>query len=162
MADNQSATRRQRQAAIPPVAIVIAAAVVAGAALFWFLERESRRPPAPPPPLTGEAKAYVKHLRLMNVEMAAKESYLKQAVTEIVGQIGNEGDRVLNLVEINCIFYDSYGQVVLRERVPIVNRKMGSLAPGEIKNFRLAFDNLPESWNQAMPQMVIANIVFGA
>lgn len=160
MADKQTAAKRK--AGIPPAAIVIAAVILAGAAVFWFLEREARRPPAPPPALSGPAKAYVKHLRLMNVEMAAKESYLKQAVTEIVGQIGNDGDRVLNLVEINCIFYDSYGQVVLRERVPIVNRKMGSLAPGEIKNFRLPFDNLPESWNQAMPQMVIANIVFGS
>jgi hypothetical protein len=51
--------------------------------------------------------------------------------------------------------------VVLRERVPIVSRKIGGLAPGEIKNFRLAFDNIPESWNQALPQLVIAQIVFG-
>ena len=50
--------------------------------------------------------------------------------------------------------------MVLRERVPIVSRKMGKLAPGEIKNFRLAFDNVPESWNQAMPQLVIARIDF--
>ena len=64
------------------------------------------------------------------------------------------------MVEINCVFYDPYGQVVLRERVPIVSRKMGNLAPGEIKNFRLAFDNIPESWNQAMPQLVIARIDF--
>jgi hypothetical protein len=37
---------------------------------------------------------------------------------------------------------------------------MGKLAPGESKPFRLAFDNVPESWNQAMPQMVIAAIDF--
>ena len=79
---------------------------------------------------------------------------------EITGKIGNDGDRVLQLVEINCVFYDAYGQVVLRERVPIVSRKMGNLAPREIKSFRLAFDNVPESWNQAMPQLVIARIDF--
>jgi len=49
---------------------------------------------------------------------------------------------------------------VLRERMPIVTKKMGGLAPGENKSFRLAFDNLPESWNQALPQMVIARIDF--
>jgi hypothetical protein len=81
-------------------------------------------------------------------------------VVEITGRIGNEGSRVLRLVEINCIFSDAYGQVVLRERVPIVSRKIGGLAPGEIKNFRLPFDNIPESWNQMMPQLVIAQIEF--
>ena len=92
--------------------------------------------------------------------MEAHESYLKQQVVEITGNIQNTGDRVLETVEINCVFYDPYGQVVLRERVPIVSTKMGKLAPGETKPFRLAFDNIPESWNQAMPQMVIAGIEF--
>jgi hypothetical protein len=48
----------------------------------------------------------------------------------------------------------------LRERVSIVNSKMGGLAPGETKAFRLAFDSVPEGWNQALPQMVIAAIEF--
>jgi hypothetical protein len=92
--------------------------------------------------------------------MRAHESYLKQEVVEITGKITNTGDRVLDSVEIVCVFYDPYGQVILRERVAIVSRKMGKLAPGESKPFRLAFDNVPESWNQAMPQMVIAAIDF--
>jgi len=50
--------------------------------------------------------------------------------------------------------------LVLRERVPIVSAKIGSLAPGETKPFRLPFDNIPESWNQAMPQLVIAGMTF--
>ena len=65
--------------------------------------------------------------------MEAHESYLKQSVVEITGNIQNNGDRVLDVVEINCVFYDPYGQVVLRERVPIVSKKMGKLAPGETK-----------------------------
>ena len=63
-------------------------------------------------------------------------------------------------MEINCVFYDAYGQVVLRERVPIVSTKIGALAPGQTKPFRLPFDNVPESWNQVMPQLVIAGIEF--
>ena len=57
--------------------------------------------------------------------MKAHESYLKQSVVEITGNIQNTGDRVLKLVEINCVFYDPYGQVVLRERVPIVSKQDG-------------------------------------
>jgi hypothetical protein len=155
-----SSSARDRQTGIPPVALVGGAMMVVVLAAFYYLDRAAKRPAPPPPPLSGEARTYVKNLRLLDVEMKANESYLKQAVVEIVGKIGNNGNRVMKLVEINCVFYDTMGQVVLRERVPIVNRKMGMLAPDEIKSFRLPFDNIPESWNQAMPQMVIAGIEF--
>lgn len=148
------------QKSIPVSAVIIALVVILGAGFFLYLDRLSRRPPAPPAPLSGDAKVYVRNLRLLDVDMQKHESYLKQAVVEITGKLGNNGSRGLNIVEINCVFYDAYGQVVLRERVPIVSQKMGGLAPGEIKNFRLAFDNIPESWNQALPQLVIARIVF--
>jgi hypothetical protein len=92
--------------------------------------------------------------------MKAHESYLKQSVVEITGSIENAGQRKLALVEITCVFYDAYGQVVLRERVPIVNKRTGGVAPTETKSFRLPFDNIPESWNQMMPQLVIARIDF--
>ncbi len=66
------------------------------------------------------------------------------------------------LVEINCVFKDVYGQVVLRESAsPSPADGMGALQLGEIKNFRLAFDSIPESWNKLMPDLVIAQILFG-
>jgi hypothetical protein len=149
------------QKGIPVAVLVVALVVILGAGFFLYLDRASQRPPPPPAPLTVEAKAYVHSLQLTDVDMQKHESYMKQAVVEITGKIGNNGGRPLHEVVINCVFYDPYGQVVLRERVPIVSQKIGGLAPGEIKNFRLAFDNIPDSWNQALPQLVIAQIVFG-
>lgn len=149
------------QKSIPVAVLVVALVVILGAGFFLYLDRASHRPPPPPAPLTAEAKAYVRSLKLSDVDMQRHESYMKQAVVEITGKIGNNGDRALRVVEINCVFYDPDGQLVLRRRVPIVGQKMGGLAPGEIKNFRLAFDDIPDSWNQALPQLVIAQIVFG-
>jgi hypothetical protein len=142
------------------MALIIGVVLVAGAAGFFYLDRASKQPPAPPPALTGDAKAYVRNLKLSGVEMSAHEDYFKQKVVEITSMIQNSGDRVLEIVEINCVFYDPYGQVVLRQRVPIVSKKAGGLAPSETKPFRLPFDNLPDSWNNTMPQMVIARIDF--
>jgi hypothetical protein len=142
------------------MAIVIGLVLVLGLGGFFYLDRAAKKPPPAPPPLTGPARAYARNLKLTNVEMKAHESYLKQSVVEIVGNIQNTGDRVVKLVEITCIFYDAYGQVVLRERVPIVSTKIGALAPEQIKPFRLPFDNVPESWNQVMPQLVMAGIEF--
>ena len=63
-------------------------------------------------------------------------------------------------MEIYCLFYDAYQQLVLRQRMPIVGAKVGGLRPGETKTFRLPFDELPEGWNQAMPQLRIAAVKF--
>ena len=139
---NKTATE---QKSIPVVVLVVALVVILGAGFFLYLDRASHRPPPVPAPLTAEAKAYVRSLQLMDVDMQKHESYMKQAVVEITGKIGNHGSRTLRVVEINCVFYDPYGQLVLRARVPIVGQKMGGLAPGEIKNFRLAFDDIPDS-----------------
>ena len=149
-----------KQASIPPMAIVIGLVLVLGLGGFLILERAAKKERPAPPPLTGAARAYARNLKLTNVEMKAHESYLKQSVVEIVGNIQNVGDRIVKTVEINCVFYDAYGQVVLRKRVPIVSAKIGAVAPEQIKSFRLPFDDIPESWNQMMPQLVMAAIEF--
>lgn len=159
------ATKRPRERAdasriFSPAVIVIAVVIVAGAAGFFYLDRAAKQPAPPPPPLTDEARSYVSKLRLSDVDMGAREDYFHNKVVEITGKIQNAGDRALNLVEINCVFYDPYGQVVLRQRTPIVNGKGGGLAAGGQKPFRLPFDTIPESWNNVMPQLVIARIDF--
>ena len=160
MAENntQTAPSEKKRASIPPAALIAGAVLVVGLAALWYLDRPGS--PKEQAPLTGPAKAYVRSLKLSGVDMQAHESYLKQSIVEITGNLGNTGGRVLKSVEINCVFYDPYGQVVLRERVPIVRRQLGGLNPGQTKDFRLAFDNIPESWNQVMPQLVIAQIQF--
>ena len=110
--------------------------------------------------VSDEARGYLKNLALSDVSMQANESYLKQEVVEIDGKVTNKGDRIVKLVEVNCVFHDAYGQVVLRERVAIAGRKAGDLRPGETKSFRLAFDSIPQSWNKQMPDLVIAQILF--
>ncbi len=107
-----------------------------------------------------EAKAYIQNLGLSGVEMKAAESFGGQQLVEITGNVKNRGQRNLKKVDLTCVFYDPYNQVVLREVVPIVRADKGGLKSGEEKPFRLPFDTLPKAWNQAMPQMVIAGVVF--
>ncbi|HEU0122881.1 MAG TPA: hypothetical protein VFQ91_20280 [Bryobacteraceae bacterium] len=144
-----------------PGGLLIALVVVlaAGGAAAWYVT-QPRDSANQAPVLTAEAKGYVRNLKLSGVELKATDSAMAKSLIEIVGNIGNNGERKLKLVELNCIFYDPYNQVVLRERVAIVRPKNGGLAPGETKGFRMPFDNMPASWNQAMPQLVIAQIQF--
>jgi len=143
------------------LALVFAlAAAIAGGAAFYYSQNYTA-PVAQAQPIAPEAKSYVRNLRLSGVELKATDSFMGGTIVEIVGNIQNAGDRPLNQVDVNCIFYDPYGQVVLREKVSIVKAKLGGLKPGETKSFRLPFDSIPQSWNQTLPQVVIANIIFG-
>ena len=163
MAANSAAPLKEKEpASIPPVAIVFVLVLAAGVAgFFLYMNHAAGRPAPAVPPLTGAAKEYVHNgfLPISEFKMEAHESYLKQQVVEITGKIGNTGGRVIDTVEIVCVFRDPYGQVVLKERVAIV-KKGSRLAPGDSQPFRLPFDNIPDGWNQAMPDLVIARIEF--
>ena len=133
--------------------LAIALALAGG--LIWFVNRP--RAAAGAEPLSADAKAYVRNLQLTDVTMRATESYVGQTVTEIEGKIANAGSRTVEHADVYCVFYNSYGEVILRERVPIV---VNGLKPGETRAFRLPFDNIPAGWNNQMPQLVIARIEF--
>lgn len=139
--------------------ILLAAVLLVGGGLFWYLSQPVD-PTANVPELTLEAKDYTKNLALDDVDMKATENALNQMLVEITGQITNNGDRALQRVRLTCVFYDPYSQVLAREVVAIVREQDGPLMPGETRRFRLPFDALPEGWNQVLPQLVIAEIIF--
>jgi hypothetical protein len=107
-------------------------------------------------PLAAESKAYVRdYLRLSEVDLKATDNYAGQTVTEVDGKITNNGSRTVHYAAVSCVFYDRYGQVIKRERVPLIKT---DLKPGQTRSFRLPFDDVPESWNNQMPQLVIAAV----
>ncbi|HTB19960.1 MAG TPA: FxLYD domain-containing protein [Bryobacteraceae bacterium] len=133
----------------------LAIALVLAGGLIWFVNRPHVA--ATDSPLSADAKSYVRNLQLSEVTMKATESYAGQTVTEIEGKIANAGTRSVQHADVYCVFYNSYGEVILRERVPIV---ASGLKPGETRMFRLPFDDIPGGWNNQMPQLVIARIEF--
>jgi hypothetical protein len=150
------ATRRQ----LPKAPIVIGAlAVVALIAGLSYLSRPVPKAAEQSP--SAESKAYLQHLKLSDVQMKATENFMKQQVVEVEGNISNEGTRPIERVDVYCIFSGINGNEVYREKVPIVASKPNqALGPNQTRSFRLPFDSLPDTWNQAMPRLVIAQIVF--
>lgn len=134
---------------------VVAIALVLAGGLLWFVKRPHAA--AANAPLSADAKSYVHNLQLTEVTMRATESYVGQTVTEIEGKITNSGGRTVSHADVYCVFYNAYGELILRERVPIV---VTGLKPGETRSFRLPFDDIPGGWNNQMPQLVIARIEF--
>jgi hypothetical protein len=144
---------------ISPVFVVIAAITVAIIAVAgWFLSR-----PAPEPALvvpSPEAKAYLGNLQLKDVSLKAAENFMQQRVVYIDGSITNSGPRTITRIDVYCIFSDVNGREVYRERVPVVQGAPGAFPSNQTRTFELPFDNLPDSWNQALPRLVIAQIRF--
>jgi hypothetical protein len=107
-----------------------------------------------------EAKAYAASLALSDVAIKATENFMQQQVVEIEGKITNKGSRSLKSVEVFCMFHGIDGREIYRQRVPIILPSSRSLEPNQTRTFRLPFDTLPDGWNQAMPGMAMARIVF--
>ena len=159
MADDKVVTAKKPGLALSaPVVMAVVAVLIIGGAVAYLTFGPKPAPP-PPPVLTQEAKDYLDYLKLSDVGLQAAESYINSSLVEILGKIGNTGNRGVKLVQVNCVFKNVYGQPIRRELVTIAG-KTGPLRPGETKPFRLAFDNPPPGWNQAMPDLVIAQIQF--
>jgi hypothetical protein len=110
---------------------------------------------------SAEATAYLGNLQLSGVTMKAAENLMHQQVVYIDGKIANNGARPIERIDIFCIFSGVDGHEVHRERVPVVQAStMAPFGPKQVRAFELPFDNLPDSWNQAMPQLMIAQIRF--
>lgn len=141
--------------------IPIALAILLACGVLAFLAYAPKPKPAAPPVLTSEGRSYLDNLALSDVGMEATDSFAKISVTEIAGKITNKGPRVVDTIRVNCVFRNVYGQVIKRERVTVTGPRTGPLAPGATKSFHLNFDDIPEGWNQSMPDLVIAEITFG-
>ncbi|MBV8069140.1 MAG: hypothetical protein JO270_04495 [Acidobacteriaceae bacterium] len=148
---------RTRNPVLITIGIVFVLALAAG---LVYLHRPAPAPADLSGPATPEAKAYLPNLALSNVKIQATENFMQQRVVEVLGDIANNGPRPLQSVEVYCLFYGVDGREVYRERQAIVTSKAGPLQPGQTRAFRLPFDALPESWNQAIPKLVIASIHF--
>jgi hypothetical protein len=140
--------------------IPIAAAVLVALSVWAYFTYGPKPKPPAPPVLTAEAKAYLEYLPLSDVSMEAAEAELKMSVTTIKGKIKNNGPRTVSSILVTCVFHDPYGQVIKREIVTLAGGRTGPMPAQAIKTFEVNFDNIPDTWNQTMPDLVIAEIKF--
>ncbi len=140
--------------------LLIALGLLLGIAVFGYLEWKGRSDlPVEQVVLTDEARVYLTSLDLSDVEMGATDNALGQTLVEITGTIRNIGDRPVRSIRLNCVFFDVYGIELHRVLSTIVRSSQG-LEPGGEQAFRLPFDDIPDGWNQVLPSLYVAEIVF--
>src|SRR5690349_12660096 len=103
-----------------PATVLVAGAIMAALliafAVYLSLPAHKTAPPGPTP----EAKAYLDHLALSDVNMKAAENFMQQQVVEIQGKISNNGPRPIRRLVVLCVFNDVSGHAIYQERVPVV------------------------------------------
>ena len=156
----ETGSELDRQRRDPAPLMIGAIVVLLGAGVAFYLFWQSQQRAGSVPLLTPEAEAYLPLLDLSDVAMAASDTFLEQTLVEITGTIKNRGERTIALVEINCVFREINGIEIAREPRVVIGPRTGPLAPQQEKSFRLAFDNLPPDWNQALPNLFVAQIGF--
>ncbi len=140
--------------------LLIALGLLLGIAGVGYLEWKGRSDlPVEQVVLTDEAREYLTSLDLSDVEMGATDNSLGQTLVEITGTIRNIGDRPVRSIRLNCVFFDVYGIELHRVLSTIVRSSQG-LQPGGEVPFRLPFDDIPDGWNQVLPSLYVAEIVF--
>lgn len=140
--------------------LLIALGLLLGIAAFGYLEWKGRSDlPVEQVVLTDEARGYLTSLDLSDVEMGATDNALGQTLVEITGTIRNIGDRPVRSIRLNCVFFDVYG-IELHRVLSTIVRSSQRLEPGAGQAFRLPFDDIPDGWNQVLPSLYVAEIVF--
>ena len=150
---------------VPMAAWITAALAVV--AVVGFLIFSGRNQRVVEPDTLQPADTYSVNLPLSNFAMSESTSVSGGKSTYLDGTIHNSGDRTVSGVTVQVIFNNDEGfhpairtlqLQLIRTREPYIDTEPVSAAPikpGEDRQFRLIFEDVPENWNMQMPTVQI-------
>jgi hypothetical protein len=142
--------------------ILAAAAIVVIVAAIYFSPGRQSPPGAAPQQVHfafGAAEqAYAASLHVENIALSRAENFIHQEVTTLTADLVNAGSRSLRGVEITITFSDEMNQIALRESRAVVSPPNPPLAAGERRQFEIAFEHIPTSWNMQQPIVRITGL----
>ena len=129
---------------------------------LFFLTRESPRPALQTPehlPMGPEEEAYAKQIRFSDLRMSRAANFLNQEMTFLFGVVKNNGARKVREIELTLEFQNLLNQIVLRETRRLMGRRGAPLESGEVREFQLTFEEVPEDWNRHNPMLRISGLL---
>jgi hypothetical protein len=158
---------REPRSPLPWIIALVVILIVIG--VLFFVSRH--QPPvnpggaglAPPDP-------YAASLPISNLQMSQAGSMSGSQTTYIDGRIANQGQKTVTAITVQVAFHGFENPIaqkntmplpLVRMRQPYVDTQPVSAAPihpGETRDFRLIFDNIPQDWNQNYPEIRIIQV----
>jgi hypothetical protein len=111
--------------------------------------------PAP----TQEETAYLQNIQLVPSRAEAAQNFLQHTVTTVYGTVTNKGNKTVIYLEINLTFSDIEGKPIDQRKAYPISGTTLPLKPGETREFRVSFDQVPPMWNQAVPKMAPDRVI---
>ena len=152
----------QRDSPLRPLLVgVVIVVVVVG--LIILLSRGQSPAPATHDP-------YAANLKLSDLKMSQKESFVGSSVTYIDGTVTNTGDKTVTHATVHIEFKNSLDQIAQIEDLPLrvvetvgpypdaLDLSAAPLGSGQSKPFRLTFEHVSRDWNQAYPELRVTNV----
>lgn len=150
----------------------IVALVVVVLAVVALVALNHRQPPSNPGGAgLAPADPYAASLPITNLQMSQAGSMAGSQTTYIDGQITNQGQKSVAGITIQVAFHGFSNPIsgkqtlpltLIRTRQPYVDTEPVSadpIQPGQTRDFRLIFDNLPEDWDHNYPEIRIIQVV---
>jgi hypothetical protein len=152
-----------RKENLSPVTLVIGAVVLLAIGLslcFLFKPVDNKKTvtfqQAMPSSMTPAERDYTKNIQVEKLALRREENFLHQVVTTLSGEVLNNGTKPVVALMLTIEFHDTMNQIVLRETRSILGVRAAPLAPGERREFEIAFDNIPPSWDMQQPSLQFA------
>lgn len=103
--------------------------------------------------------AYLQNIQITSGRVEAAQNFLNHTVTTVYGTVTNHGNKTVRSLEINLTFSDIEGKPIEQKSATPIGTDDPQLKPGETRQFQLSFDQVPDMWNQAPPQMAPAKVI---
>jgi len=118
---------------------------------------------APPDP-------YAASLPISNLQMSQAGSTIGSQSTYVDGEIANQGQKTVSAITVQVAFHGFENPIAQKETMPLTlirtrqpyvdTQSVGAapIQPGQTREFRLIFDNIPQDWNQNYPEIRIIQV----
>ncbi len=127
--------------------VALVAFAVAGLASCGATKEAVKSAPTP------EEASYLQNIQLTPGRAEAAQNFLQHTVTTVSGAVTNKGNKTIVYLEISLTFSDIEGKPIEQRKAYPISGTTLPLKPGETREFRFSFDQVPAMWNQAVPQM---------
>jgi hypothetical protein len=113
---------------------------------------------------------YAANLPLSDLKMSESTSLSGGKSTFLDGRVRNTGNSIVTGVTVQVLFRNDENMppdvettplMLIRTRDPYVDTQMvgaAPLKPGDEREFRLIFENVPGNWNQQMPEVHVVRV----
>jgi len=134
--------------------------ILAGVSSYFLLFRSPNPRPQNSPRLSfgPQEQVYAPSVHLGNFKMQEATNFLNQDVKILQGDILNAGNTTILAIDATIEYRDGLDQIALRETRPLLPPSPEGLKPGQVAQFELSFDRVPNSWNYQMPKVTVSGL----